>query len=273
MTKTGPGLPPELDRKRFYGRSQPSQRGARAANPRRQRPAPAQSCRAPGQAAAARRRAFAATQGRPGRRPPRRQAGARRQGAAAPSATVAASRLRSSQLVASARAPNGDERAAPRRIRCRRRHSTVNRRRRAAGRRKAGPDGDAVRGTTPTPDVDALAHNIAQAIEQGGKVLAAYLRPRESGEIKTTVADDVGEMVRSIGRVAEYYMADPQRAFEAQTALTRRVRRSLGGDAAAACRARQRQPIARSRRGRQALRRRGLARQSVFRLSSSRPTC
>ena len=73
----------------------------------------------------------------------------------------------------------------------------------------------------PAPDVEALAHNIAQALQQGGQALAAYLRPRASGEIKTTVADEIGEMVRSIGRVAEYYMADPQRAFAAQTALTR----------------------------------------------------
>ena len=73
----------------------------------------------------------------------------------------------------------------------------------------------------PAPDVEALAHNIAQAIQQGGQALAAYLRPRASGEIKTTVADEIGEMVRSIGRVAEYYMTDPQRAFAAQTALTK----------------------------------------------------
>jgi polyhydroxyalkanoate synthase len=73
----------------------------------------------------------------------------------------------------------------------------------------------------PAPDVEALAHNIAQAIEQGGKVLAAYLAPRQSGEIKTTVAADIGEMVRSIGRVAEYYMTDPRRAFAAQAALTK----------------------------------------------------
>jgi polyhydroxyalkanoate synthase subunit PhaC len=71
-----------------------------------------------------------------------------------------------------------------------------------------------------TPDVEALAHNIAQAIELGGKALAAYLAPRQSGEIKTTIADDIGEMVRSIGRVAEYYMAEPQRAMAAQAALT-----------------------------------------------------
>src|SRR6476660_1379005 len=70
-------------------------------------------------------------------------------------------------------------------------------------------------------DVEALAHNIAQAIEQGGKVLAAYLQPRASGEIKTTLADEIGEMVRSIGRVADYYMADPQRALAAQTTLTK----------------------------------------------------
>ena len=72
----------------------------------------------------------------------------------------------------------------------------------------------------PTPDVEALAHNIARAIELGGSVLAAYLGPRESGQIKTTIADDIGEMVRSIGRVAEYYMAEPQRAIAAQAALT-----------------------------------------------------
>jgi polyhydroxyalkanoate synthase subunit PhaC len=74
-------------------------------------------------------------------------------------------------------------------------------------------------GQYPAPDVEALAHNIANAIEQGGKVLAAYLRPRQSGEIKTTIADEVGEMIISFGRVAEYYFSDPQRALTAQTAL------------------------------------------------------
>ncbi len=88
----------------------------------------------------------------------------------------------------------------------------------APARALAEPPGEGA--PPPAPDVDALAQNIAQAIEQGFKVLAAYLRPRESGEIKTTIADDIGEMVRSIGRVAEYYMAEPQRALAAQAALT-----------------------------------------------------
>src|SRR5271166_6037271 len=72
----------------------------------------------------------------------------------------------------------------------------------------------------PLPNVEALGRNVASAIEHAGKAIAAYLRPREAGEIKTTIADDVGEMVRSLGHVAEYYMSDPARAIEAQTALT-----------------------------------------------------
>jgi len=72
----------------------------------------------------------------------------------------------------------------------------------------------------PIPNVEALATNIASAIEHAGKAMAAYMRPRETGEIKTTLADDIGDMVRSIGHVAEYYMSDPKRAFDAQTELT-----------------------------------------------------
>ena len=71
----------------------------------------------------------------------------------------------------------------------------------------------------PAPDVEALAHNIARALEEGGKALAAYLVPRQSGAIKTRVAGEIAEVVRSIGRVAEYYMTDPERALQAQAAL------------------------------------------------------
>jgi polyhydroxyalkanoate synthase len=70
------------------------------------------------------------------------------------------------------------------------------------------------------PDVEALANNIARAMQQAGRAIAAYMLPRETGEIKTTFADDIGEMIRSLGHVAEFYMSEPQRALEAQTALT-----------------------------------------------------
>jgi poly[(R)-3-hydroxyalkanoate] polymerase subunit PhaC len=75
-------------------------------------------------------------------------------------------------------------------------------------------------GQYSSPDMEALARNISQAIEQGAKALTAYLVPRESGEIQATLANDIGEMVRSIGRVVEYYLAEPQRALAAQAALT-----------------------------------------------------
>ena len=51
-------------------------------------------------------------------------------------------------------------------------------------------------------------------------MLAAYLRPRETGEIKMNLSDDCGEMIRSIGQLGQYYMGDPVAALEAQTALT-----------------------------------------------------
>jgi polyhydroxyalkanoate synthase subunit PhaC len=85
----------------------------------------------------------------------------------------------------------------------------------------ARADASATSGPQPSLDVEALAHNIARAIEHGGKALAAYMAPRQSGVIKTTIADEIGEMARSIGRVVDYYMTDPQRAFAAQTALSK----------------------------------------------------
>ncbi len=69
------------------------------------------------------------------------------------------------------------------------------------------------------PDVEALANNTRRVMELAGRALAAFMRPRETGEIKSTIADDVGEMVRSLGHVAEYYMSEPKRALEAQAAL------------------------------------------------------
>ncbi len=90
-----------------------------------------------------------------------------------------------------------------------------------------GPHSPAAAGTSaaapaqyPLPNVEALASNIASAMEHAGKAFAAYMRPRETGEIRTKIADDVGEMIRSFGHVAEYYLSEPQRAFEAQAALT-----------------------------------------------------
>ncbi|MFZ0649807.1 MAG: class I poly(R)-hydroxyalkanoic acid synthase, partial [Pseudolabrys sp.] len=65
-------------------------------------------------------------------------------------------------------------------------------------------------------DIEALSHNLARLIEEGGKALAAYLKPREEGKIKGDLADDLTDAVKSVGRVAEYWMSDPARALEVQ---------------------------------------------------------
>ena len=92
------------------------------------------------------------------------------------------------------------------------------------GAAPASPSPPAVAASSPQipfPNVEALSRNIARAIEEGGKLLAAYLKPMETGEAKRAQGDDVAEVVTTLGRVAEYYASDAQRAFEAQTSLSR----------------------------------------------------
>ncbi|MFG1309016.1 class I poly(R)-hydroxyalkanoic acid synthase [Xanthobacter tagetidis] len=48
--------------------------------------------------------------------------------------------------------------------------------------------------------------------------MAAYLAPREAGR-KDDMADDIADAIKTMGHVAEYWMADPQRTVEAQTRL------------------------------------------------------
>ncbi|MCK9919964.1 class I poly(R)-hydroxyalkanoic acid synthase [Microbacteriaceae bacterium K1510] len=68
-------------------------------------------------------------------------------------------------------------------------------------------------------DIEAFARNAARMVEEGGKALAAYMRPREEGKIKPELADDISDVVRTIGQVIEYWLSDPQRAAELQASL------------------------------------------------------
>ncbi|MEX1082773.1 MAG: class I poly(R)-hydroxyalkanoic acid synthase [Xanthobacteraceae bacterium] len=68
-------------------------------------------------------------------------------------------------------------------------------------------------------DVEIFSRNLARAIEQGGKALAAYLRPREEGRIKSDVEERLSDMVATLGQVADYWLSDPQRALDLQTKL------------------------------------------------------
>jgi polyhydroxyalkanoate synthase subunit PhaC len=73
----------------------------------------------------------------------------------------------------------------------------------------------------PSADIENFAKNIARMVEEGGKALAAYLKPREEGRIKDQRADEITDMVKTLGHVMEYWMSDPQRAFDVQSRLAR----------------------------------------------------
>jgi len=79
----------------------------------------------------------------------------------------------------------------------------------------------AVTGPGGSVDIEAFSRNIARLIEEGGKALAAYMKPREEGKIKGEIAEDITDAVKSIGRVIEYWVSDPRRALELQTTLGR----------------------------------------------------
>lgn len=68
-------------------------------------------------------------------------------------------------------------------------------------------------------DIEAFAKNLALMIEQGGKALAAYMKPREEGQIQPGLSDEMTDMVKTFGQVAEYWLSDPQRAVELQSRL------------------------------------------------------
>jgi polyhydroxyalkanoate synthase len=60
---------------------------------------------------------------------------------------------------------------------------------------------------------------MARLIEEGGHAVAAYLRPRDNGAQKLGYSDEITDAARTIGQVAEYWYADPQRTVEMQTRL------------------------------------------------------
>jgi polyhydroxyalkanoate synthase len=68
-------------------------------------------------------------------------------------------------------------------------------------------------------DVEAFSKNLARMVEEGGKALAAYMRPREEGQIQTGLSDEVADMVKTFGEVVSYWLADPSRAVELQSRL------------------------------------------------------
>ncbi len=69
-------------------------------------------------------------------------------------------------------------------------------------------------------DFEKLANNVALMVQAGGKVAAAAMAPREDNGTRAVVADQMQAMTAALGKVADYYLADPARGLEAQTSLS-----------------------------------------------------
>jgi polyhydroxyalkanoate synthase len=65
---------------------------------------------------------------------------------------------------------------------------------------------------------EAFAMNIAKALESSGQALAAYLKPRQSGEV-VDKPDELGEVIKTFSKVAEYWLSDKDRASELRLKL------------------------------------------------------
>jgi polyhydroxyalkanoate synthase len=70
-------------------------------------------------------------------------------------------------------------------------------------------------------DAEAFAMNVARAMEAGGKALSAYLKPRESGEMKDRQPDEMSEVIKTLTTVAEYWLSDKERSSDLQTRIAK----------------------------------------------------
>jgi polyhydroxyalkanoate synthase subunit PhaC len=67
-------------------------------------------------------------------------------------------------------------------------------------------------------DVEQFSHNLARLVEEGGRALAAYLKPRD-GHDNREFAGEVNEVAKTLGQVTQYWLGDPNRAIELQARL------------------------------------------------------
>jgi polyhydroxyalkanoate synthase len=70
-------------------------------------------------------------------------------------------------------------------------------------------------------DPEAFALNIAKAMENSGRALAAYLKPREGGEVIDKPPSEIAEVVKTFSAVAEYWLTDNARSSDLQTKIAK----------------------------------------------------
>ena len=68
---------------------------------------------------------------------------------------------------------------------------------------------------------EAFAMNLAKAMESSGQALAAYLKPRENGEVVDKPPNELTEVVKTFTAVAEYWLSDNDRSADLQARLAK----------------------------------------------------
>jgi polyhydroxyalkanoate synthase len=68
-------------------------------------------------------------------------------------------------------------------------------------------------------DPEALARNLARVVEEAGKAASAYLKPREEGKASFDFSDSLADVIKSLTKVGEYWLTDPERTLEAERRL------------------------------------------------------
>ena len=66
-------------------------------------------------------------------------------------------------------------------------------------------------------DPEAMARNMAHMVEELGKAASAWVQPRESGERSDNLVGPLTDIIRTLTKLSEYWISDPQRSPQAQT--------------------------------------------------------
>ena len=92
----------------------------------------------------------------------------------------------------------------------------------------------------PGPDFNRFATNLTQLMNESTRAAAAYAEGAKNARLDTGATDTIGDVTRTLGAVAEYWLADPQRAMQAQAGIAgnfielwSRTMHRLSGEAAA----------------------------------------
>ncbi|WP_338065165.1 PHA/PHB synthase family protein [Methylosinus sp. 3S-1] len=89
----------------------------------------------------------------------------------------------------------------------------------AAPQRKPARDYQAGAAESTAHDFEIIAENLARLVDQGRKALAAAVGGMEPGDTRSELASNVADATKTLGAVAERWMAKPEQAVAAQADL------------------------------------------------------